>query len=153
MRQDSHRMSQSQSQSHEPQPAREPMIPPAAGLCGGLPLVEELSPAPDPWEAASRFPDYPFFLFLDSATTDSRGGAAGRFGYGLCHHVERVPPARRDEFRVPDMAIGLYDWVWPCDRQAGRAWLVATGFPRRLEAGRQWAAARLRWAREVLKMP
>ena len=174
------------------------------------PLVEELSPAPSAWEAARRFADYPFFLFLDSAATDAggrysfvtadpfatlfvrgaevyapapkrypsgnpwaalaeylapfrtasvpglppfQGGAAGLFGYGLCRHVERLPPPRRDEFRVPDMAIGLYDWVLAYDHRAGRAWLLATGFPRRLEAGRQCAAARLCWAREVLKMP
>jgi para-aminobenzoate synthetase component 1 len=172
------------------------------------PLVEELTPAPSPWEAASRFAGYAFFLFLDSAANDSslarysfvtadpfatlfvrgadvfapapkrypsgdpwgalseylapfrtapvpglppfQGGAAGLFGYGLCHHVERVPPPRRDEFRVPDMAVGLYDWVLAFDHAAGRAWVIATGFPQRLEAGRQWAASRLRWARAVL---
>jgi para-aminobenzoate synthetase component 1 len=172
------------------------------------PLVEELSPAPSPWEAASRFAAYPFFLFLDSAadspwsrysfvTADPfatlfvrgsevyapapkrypsgnpwaalaemlapfrtatvpglppfQGGAAGLFGYGLCHHVERLPPARRDEFRVPDMAVGLYDWVLAFDHREGTAWLIATGFPHRLEAGRECAASRLRWAQEVLK--
>src|SRR5260370_41463091 len=35
------------------------------------PLVEEVSPAPSAWEAAARFADYPFFLFLDSAAADS----------------------------------------------------------------------------------
>jgi para-aminobenzoate synthetase component 1 len=175
------------------------------------PLVEELSPAPLPWEAAARFADYPFFLFLDSAATVSpqsrysfvtadpfatlfvrgadvyapapkgypsgdpwsalaehlapfrlahvpglppfQGGAAGLFGYGLCAHVERVPPPRRDEFHVPDLAVGLYDWVLAFDHHASRAWLLATGLPHRLEAGRQWAASRLRWAGEVLKRP
>jgi para-aminobenzoate synthetase component 1 len=171
------------------------------------PLVEELSPAPSPWEAASRFAECPFFLFLDSAaatpwsrwsfvTADPfatlivrgsavyapapkrypsgnpwaalaemlapfrtatlpglppfQGGAAGLFGYGLCHHVERLPPARRDDFRVPDMAVGLYDWVLAFDHREGTAWLIATGFPQRGKAGRRRAAARLRWAREVL---
>src|SRR5262245_31204817 len=176
-----------------------------------IPIVEELAPAPDPWEAALRFADYPFFLFLDSAADDSpwsrysfvpadpfatlfvrgadvyapaprrypsgdpwaalaeclapfrtpsvpglppfQGGAAGLFGYGLCRHVERVPAPRADEFRVPDMAVGLYDWVFAYDHHGGRAWLLATGFPQRLEARRQRAASRLRWAREVLKGP
>jgi para-aminobenzoate synthetase component 1 len=175
------------------------------------PIVEELSPAPPAWEAASRFADYPFFLFLDSAAADSpwsrysfvtadpfatlfvrgadvyapapkrypsgkpwsalaehlapfrtatvpglppfQGGAAGLFGYGLCRHVERVPPPQRDEFRVPDMAVGLYDWVLAYDHHQERAWLLATGFPQRLDARRQCAAGRLRWAREVLKRP
>jgi para-aminobenzoate synthetase component 1 len=176
-----------------------------------VPLVEELSAAPSPWEAACRFADYPFFLFLDSAAADSpwsrysfvtadpfatlfvrgadvyapapkvypsgdpwaalaeylapfrtpsvpglppfQGGAAGLFGYGLCRHVEQVPPPRRDEFRAPDMAVGLYDWVLAYDHRAGRAWLLATGFPHRLEARRQQAASRLRWARSVLNRP
>ena len=175
------------------------------------PLVEELTPAPSPWEAAIRFADYPFVLFLDSAAADSpwsrysfvtadpfatlsvrgdevyapapklypsgnpwaalagylasfrtvripglppfQGGAAGLFGYGLCRHVERVPPPRRDEFRVPDMAVGLYDWVFAYDHQVQRAWLIATGFPHQLDAGRQYAESRLRWAGGVLKMP
>jgi para-aminobenzoate synthetase component 1 len=175
------------------------------------PLVEELLPAPLPWEAAARFAGYPFFVFLDSAADDSpssrysfvtadpfatlfvrgpdvyapapkrypsgdpwaalaehlapfrmdqvpglppfQGGAAGLFGYGLCSHVERVPPPRRDEFHVPDMAVGLYDWTFAYDHRARRAWLLATGFPHRLEARRQQAAARARWAVAALKMP
>ena len=35
------------------------------------PLFEEVRPALSPWEAASRFADYPFFLFLDSAAEES----------------------------------------------------------------------------------
>ena len=196
------------SQSQRP-PTLDP-APPARPRAA-LPLVEELTPAPSAWEAAACFADYPFFLFLDSAATDSpggrysfvtadpfatlfvrgptvyapaprrylsgnpwaalaeclapfrlptvpglppfQGGAAGLFGYGLCHHVERLPSPLWDEFRVPDMAVGLYDWVLAFDHHAGRAWLLATGFPGRLEAGHQRAAGRLRWAREVLKMP
>ncbi len=61
-----------------------------------------------------------------------------------------MAPPLRDEFRVPDMAIGLYDWVLAYDHLAGRAWLIATGFPQKERAGRERAAARLRWAREVL---
>jgi para-aminobenzoate synthetase component 1 len=176
-----------------------------------VPLVEELSAAPSPWEAALRFAGYPFFLFLDSAAADSpwsrysfvtadpfatffvrgddvyapspkvypsgnpwaalaeylapfrmprvpglppfQGGAAGLVGYGLYRHVEQVPPPRRDEFHVPDMAVGLYDWVLAYDHRAGRAWLLATGYPRRFEAGHQCALSRLRWARSVLDSP
>jgi para-aminobenzoate synthetase component 1 len=176
-----------------------------------MPLVEELSAPPPAWEAASRFADYPFFLFLDSADDGSpwsrysfvtaypfatlfvrganvfapaprrypsgnpwaalaehlapfraatvpglppfQGGAAGLFGYGLCRHVERVPPPRLDEFHLPDMAVGLYDWVLAYDHHQQRAWLLATGFPHRLEARRQYAESRLRWAREVVKGP
>src|SRR5256885_1767349 len=39
------------------------------------------------------------------------GGWAGLFGYHLGRAFERQPPPRRDEFQVPDMAVGVYDWV------------------------------------------
>src|SRR5262245_17788947 len=35
-----------------------------------------------------------------------QGGAAGLFGYDLCHHVERLPRPRFDEFQTPDFAVG-----------------------------------------------
>src|SRR5437773_9937084 len=40
-----------------------------------------------------------------------QGGAAGLFGYDLCHHLERLPRPRRGEFESPDLALGLSDWV------------------------------------------
>jgi para-aminobenzoate synthetase component 1 len=58
-----------------------------------------------------------------------QGGAAGLFGYDLCHHIERLPRSALDEFAVPDMAIGLYDWVIAFDHYQQRAWLIATGLP------------------------
>src|SRR5262245_13694050 len=131
-----------------PQP-RKALLRPA------VPLVEELAPAPDAWEAFRRLARLPHVLFLDSAldyptlgrysflTADPfewigsrggcvwvsgiggltrpvrrepadpfavlaerlacfraeplpglppfQGGAAGLFGYDLCHHVERLP--------------------------------------------------------------
>jgi para-aminobenzoate synthetase component 1 len=82
-----------------------------------------------------------------------QGGAAGLFGYDLCHHVERLPRARLDEFEVPDFAVGLYDWVIAFDHVLRRAWLISTGFPemepacrlrqarRRANAVKQWLEA------------
>jgi para-aminobenzoate synthetase component 1 len=58
-----------------------------------------------------------------------QGGAAGLFGYDLCHHLERLPRPRWDEFGVPDLAVGLYDWVLAFDRVAESAWLISTGLP------------------------
>ena len=58
-----------------------------------------------------------------------QGGLAGLFGYELNHILEpRVPPQRHDEFPVPVLALGVYDWVMSFDHQTGRAWLVSTGF-------------------------
>jgi para-aminobenzoate synthetase component 1 len=151
-----------------------------------VPLVEVLSPAPDPWDVARRLSGRPHLLFLDSAAADSpwsrysfvtadpfgwveargrevcsrpatphgpdpfpllaehlarfraqtlpdlppfQGGAAGLFGYDLCHHLERLPRPHYDEFAYPDLAIGLYDWVVAFDHDRRRAWLISTGFP------------------------
>jgi para-aminobenzoate synthetase component I len=58
-----------------------------------------------------------------------QGGAAGLFGYDLCHHLERLPRPCYDDFRVPDLAVGFYDWAIGFDHEAGRAWLVSTGLP------------------------
>lgn len=58
-----------------------------------------------------------------------QGGAAGLFGYDLCHHLEKLPRPRFDEFAVPDLAVGLYDWVIAFDHAADRAWLISTGLP------------------------
>ncbi|MBY0528370.1 MAG: aminodeoxychorismate synthase component I [Gemmataceae bacterium] len=175
------------------------------------PLVEELTPAPDPWDVFRRIAHLPNALFLDSALAHAdlgrysyvtaapfdwlsargrqialrscpfsfpptdpfemlhdqlsryrtstlpglppfQGGAAGLFGYDLCHHIERLPRPRYDEFAVPDMAIGLYDWVLAFDHVTGRAWLISTGFPEvDPSRRRQWAEQRLRWVQRWLR--
>jgi para-aminobenzoate synthetase component 1 len=165
------------------------------------PLVEELSPAPDPWDAARRLAHRPHLLFLDSAATDSpfgrysfvtadpfewlttrgrddnpfprlagwlaryraetvpglppfQGGVAGLFGYDLCHHIERLPRPRCDEFALPDLATGCYDWVLAFDHRARRAWLLSTGLPETVPWRRRLRAARrLREVRRWLQAP
>jgi para-aminobenzoate synthetase component 1 len=81
-----------------------------------------------------------------------QGGAAGLFGYDLCHHIERLPRPRFDEFAVPDLAVGLYDWVVAFDHRRRRAWLISTGFPE-TDPGcrRRRAEQRLRQARHWLR--
>jgi para-aminobenzoate synthetase component 1 len=72
-----------------------------------------------------------------------QGGAAGLFGYDLCHHLERLPRPRFDEFGLPDLAVGFYDRVVAFDHARSRAWLISTGLPetdplrRRRRAGRR----------------
>jgi para-aminobenzoate synthetase component 1 len=58
-----------------------------------------------------------------------QGGAAGLFGYDLCHHLERLPRPVHDDFAVPDLAVGFYDWVISIDHDSERAWLISTGLP------------------------
>jgi para-aminobenzoate synthetase component I len=81
-----------------------------------------------------------------------QGGAAGLFGYDLCHHIERLPRPRIDEFETPDLAVGLYDWVLAFDHQQQRAWIISTGFPETEPARRsRRAAARLTEVRQRLQ--
>ena len=58
-----------------------------------------------------------------------QGGAAGLFSYDLCHHIEVLPRPEYDDFSIPDLAVGVYDWVIAFDHQAERSWLISTGYP------------------------
>src|SRR5947207_11114359 len=58
-----------------------------------------------------------------------QGGAAGVFGYDLCHHLEKLPRPRIDDFEIPDLAVGVYDWVLAFDHVVNRAWIISTGLP------------------------
>jgi len=79
-------------------------------------------------------------------------GLAGYFGYGLRHHVERVPPHARADIAWPDLILGLYDLVLAVDHIENRAWLLASGYPETtLRARHERAAARISWARERLR--
>jgi para-aminobenzoate synthetase component 1 len=69
-----------------------------------------------------------------------QGGAAGLFGYDLCHHIERLPRPRFDEFQTPDLAVGFYDWVIGFDHLQRRAWIVSTGLPETQTLRRRWRA-------------
>ena len=53
----------------------------------------------------------------DSMLPPFCGGAAGLFSYGLSRTLERLPPPQRDEFELPDFAVGLYDWVLAYDHR------------------------------------
>ena len=98
---------------------------PPSGLINNVPIV--LPPA-DPFDcladALDRFtsptvPGLPPF----------QGGAAGLFPYDLCHYLERLPRPRYYDFAMPDLAVGLYDWVISFDHQENKCWLISTGHP------------------------
>jgi para-aminobenzoate synthetase component I len=79
-------------------------------------------------------------------------GLAGYFGYGLRHHVERVPAHARTDIAWPDLILGLYDLVLAVDHVEGQAWLLASGYPETTpQARRERAGARIGWARERLR--
>jgi para-aminobenzoate synthetase component 1 len=108
---------------------------------------------PDPFAVLSsllnrhrldRVPDLPPF----------QGGAAGLFGYDLCHHLERLPRPGIDEFEVPDLAVGLYDWVVAIDHADARAWIISTGLPETDPLHRQRRARqRVEMVRRLLARP
>lgn len=80
-----------------------------------------------------------------------QGGAAGYFGYDLCHHLERLPSPERDDMAFADMALGFYDLVVAFDLWQERAWIVSTGHPESDPARREKRAlARARTVRERL---
>jgi para-aminobenzoate synthetase component 1 len=58
-----------------------------------------------------------------------QGGAAGLFCYELGAAFEKIPRAQHDEFQLPDLAVGLYDWVIAWDHHERRAWIISQGLP------------------------
>lgn len=92
-----------------------------------------------------RQPDLPPFI----------GGVAGAFGYGLRHHLEKVPPHRRAPAypggqEIPDLLLGAYDLVVALDHHTGRGWLISSGYPA-LEMKQRCAhaQARIDWALQL----
>ncbi|MFQ3652335.1 MAG: aminodeoxychorismate synthase, component I, partial [Gemmataceae bacterium] len=72
-----------------------------------------------------------------------QGGLAGLWSYELGQQLECVPRARFNEFRLPTLAVGLYDLVLSWDHAANRGWLLSTGQPESGQARRSRAASRL----------
>src|SRR3989442_3723942 len=79
-----------------------------------------------------------------------QGGAAGYLGYDWGAMLERIPRPRYDDLAIPDVVLGLYDWVIAWDHQAQRAWVISTGIPEQGTARVERAARRLAFAKERL---
>jgi para-aminobenzoate synthetase component 1 len=58
-----------------------------------------------------------------------QGGAAGLLSYDLGRQLESLPRPAFDEFRVPALAMGLYDVVIALDHVERRGWIISQGFP------------------------
>jgi len=83
-----------------------------------------------------------------------QGGAAGLLSYELGAAWERLPAAQHNEFALPDLCVGLYDWVIAWDHAQQRAWIISHGFPERDAAARtDRAARRLQAIRRRLAAP
>lgn len=72
-------------------------------------------------------PDLPF-----------QGGALGLFGYDLGRRVEALPDTAEQDIRLPDMAVGIYDWALIADHQRQKLTLLGYGD---LEARLAWLMA------------
>ena len=55
------------------------------------------------------------------------GGAIGYFGYDLARRCQRLPATACDAERIPEMAVGIYDWALVVDHLERRTWLVGQG--------------------------
>jgi para-aminobenzoate synthetase component I len=76
---------------------------------------------------SQRLADFP--LESIAGLPPFQGGAVGLFGYDLCHQFERLPTPLFEDFAIPDVAVGIYDWVIAFDHYEHRAWLISTGYP------------------------
>ncbi len=70
------------------------------------------------------------------------GGALGYFSYDLGRRFERLPARAHDDEKMPEMAIGIYDWAVVVDHLDQRSWLVAQG---------RCADTHARWAQLVTR--
>ncbi len=78
-----------------------------------------------------------------------QGGAIGYFGYEMGGLLERLPGKAVDDLDLPDMTIGLYDWVLAFDHLDDKAWIVTTQFSG--EGRAQWVRDRIDVGRETLR--
>src|SRR5439155_14409608 len=99
-------------------------------------------------EQLARYPAEPL-----AGLPPFQGGAAGLFSYDLCHHIEQLPRPRFDEFEVPDLAVGFYDWVVAFDHLKDRAWIFSTGLSESEPTRRRAATERIRQVRRWLERP
>ncbi|MFO0815156.1 MAG: aminodeoxychorismate synthase component I [Gemmatales bacterium] len=58
-----------------------------------------------------------------------QGGVAGLWGYGVQHALELLPQPRWNDFHIPDLVLGLYDWVIAFDHVENTVLLISQGMP------------------------
>jgi para-aminobenzoate synthetase component 1 len=55
--------------------------------------------------------------------------------------VERLPSPKYDDLSLPDVVLGIFDWVLAWNHDTADAWLISTGLPETSPAARQARAA------------
>ena len=76
-----------------------------------------------------------------------QGGAAGYIGYDWGATLERLPEASYDDLAIPDVILGLYDWVLAWDHCEHAAWIISTGIPSAGSSAERSARERLEMVR------
>jgi para-aminobenzoate synthetase component 1 len=92
----------------------------------------------------------PFAADAISGLPPFQGGAAGYIGYDYGSLLERLPASRYDDLAVPDVLLGIYDWVIAWDHRLGTAWVISTGMPETGAERERRAQERLAMVRERL---
>jgi para-aminobenzoate synthetase component 1 len=64
--------------------------------------------------------------------------------------LERLPAPRYDDLAIPDLVLGVYDWVIAWDHAAKRCWIISTGIPEQGERRGERASERLALVRARL---
>jgi para-aminobenzoate synthetase component 1 len=64
--------------------------------------------------------------------------------------LERLPRTRYDDLALPDVILGIYDWVIAWDHRLGTAWVISTGIPESGPARERRATERLEMVRQRL---
>src|SRR5476649_1483891 len=78
----------------------------------------------DPLVLLRRYLDFASAIGCDLPFT---GGALGYFSYDLGRRFERLPALAEDDEKMPEMAVGIYDWAVIVDHLDKRSWLVGQG--------------------------
>ena len=95
----------------------------------------------------------PFARAPESGLPPFQGGAAGYVGYDYGAVLERLPAARYDDLAIPDVMLGLYDWVIAWDHRLDTAWIISTGLPEAGAAQAARARERMAMVRQRLRAP
>jgi para-aminobenzoate synthetase component I len=120
-------------------------------------LTQQLTPASKAWMRVDTDPLTavrqllaPFRSAPVPGLPPFQGGAAGYLGYDWGAMLERVPRPKYDDLAIPDVLLGIYDWVIAWDHAANRAWLVSTGVPETGPPRTERAARRMAFVKERL---
>jgi len=81
----------------------------------------------DPFALLRRYLDMDAGCSPADAGLPFCGGAIGYFSYDLGRRLEHLPARAEDAEKLPEMAIGIYDWALVVDHQERRSWLVGQG--------------------------